>query len=107
MKNSNTEGLSASSMRAVNWVQLKTGMNSSAASTPCLRIKRNWRRRTRGLPTCAATFLTKRWTSLLKFLIRSEELRDFRLSRIRVLKDANRALMEYLSDVGEDPQIRQ
>jgi hypothetical protein len=34
-------------------------------------------------------------------------LRDFRLSRIRVLKDANRALMEYLSDVGEDPQIRQ
>jgi len=29
MKDSNTEGLSASSMRAVNWVQLKTGMNSS------------------------------------------------------------------------------
>ena len=27
--------------------------------------------------------------------------------RIRVLKDANRTLMEYLSDVGEDPQIRQ
>jgi len=26
-----------------------------------------------------ATFLTKRWTSLLKFLIRSEALRDFRL----------------------------
>lgn len=29
------------------------------------------------------------------------------VDRIRVLKDANRALMEYLSDVGEDPQIRQ
>jgi hypothetical protein len=28
-------------------------------------------------------------------------------NRIRVLKDANRALMEYLNDVGEDPQIRQ
>ena len=27
--------------------------------------------------------------------------------RIRVLKDANRSLMEYLNDVGEDPQIRQ
>ena len=27
--------------------------------------------------------------------------------RIRVLKDANRTLMEYLNDVGEDPQIRQ
>ena len=27
--------------------------------------------------------------------------------RISVLKDANRTLMEYLSDVGEDPQIRQ
>jgi hypothetical protein len=29
------------------------------------------------------------------------------VDRIRVLQDANRALMEYLSDVGEDPQIRQ
>ena len=29
------------------------------------------------------------------------------VDRIRVLKDANRTLMEYLSDVGEDPQIRQ
>ncbi len=28
-------------------------------------------------------------------------------ARIRVLKDANRTLMEYLNDVGEDPQIRQ
>ena len=27
--------------------------------------------------------------------------------RVRVLKDANRTLMEYLNDVGEDPQIRQ
>jgi hypothetical protein len=27
--------------------------------------------------------------------------------RIRVLKDANQTLMEYLNDVGEDPQIRQ
>lgn len=27
--------------------------------------------------------------------------------RIRVLKDANRTLMEYLNDVGQDPQIRQ
>jgi len=27
--------------------------------------------------------------------------------RIRVLKDANRTLMENLSDVGENPQIRQ
>ena len=27
--------------------------------------------------------------------------------RICVLKDANRTLMEYLKDVGEDPQIRQ
>jgi len=29
------------------------------------------------------------------------------VDRIRVLKDAKRTLMEYLSDVGEDPQIRQ
>ena len=29
------------------------------------------------------------------------------VDHIRVLKDANRTLMEYLSDVGEDPQIRQ
>jgi hypothetical protein len=29
------------------------------------------------------------------------------VDRIRVLKDATRTLMEYLSDVGEDPQIRQ
>jgi hypothetical protein len=29
------------------------------------------------------------------------------VDRTRVLKDANRTLMEYLSDVGEDPQIRQ
>ena len=29
------------------------------------------------------------------------------VDRIRVLKDANRTLMEYLSDVGEYPQIRQ
>jgi hypothetical protein len=28
-------------------------------------------------------------------------------NRIRVLKDANQTLMEYLNDVGEDPQIRQ
>jgi hypothetical protein len=27
--------------------------------------------------------------------------------RIRVLKDVNRTLMEYLNDVGQDPQIRQ
>jgi hypothetical protein len=27
--------------------------------------------------------------------------------RIRVLKDANRTLMEYFNDVGKDPQIRQ
>jgi hypothetical protein len=27
--------------------------------------------------------------------------------RIRILKDANQRLMEYLNDVGEDPQIRQ
>jgi hypothetical protein len=27
--------------------------------------------------------------------------------RIRALKDINQALMEYLSDVGEDPQLRQ
>jgi hypothetical protein len=29
------------------------------------------------------------------------------VDRIRALKDANRTLMEYLNDVGEDPQIRQ
>lgn len=27
--------------------------------------------------------------------------------RIRILKDANQRLMEYLNDVGEDPKIRQ
>ena len=29
------------------------------------------------------------------------------VDRIRVLKDVNQTLMEYLNDVGEDPQIRQ
>ena len=29
------------------------------------------------------------------------------VERIRALKDINRALMEYLNDVGQDPGIRQ
>jgi hypothetical protein len=93
---------------AVNRVRSKNVMNSSVASTPCLRIKRSWRRRTHVLPTCAATFLTKRWTSLHKLMDQVGGLAGLQIAnRIRVLRAVNKSLIEYGNDVGQDSQIRQ
>jgi hypothetical protein len=105
MKNRNPEGLPASSMRAVNSVQLTTGMNSSAASTPCPQIKELAQENARLADLCRYFSDKKISPQVLDQVGRLARLPI--VDRIRVLKDANRTLMEYLSNVGEDPQIRQ
>lgn len=108
MKNTYTEGLSASSMWAVNWVQLKTGMNSSAWLDALPPDQKELAQENARLADLCRYFSDKKMDSPPQVLDQVGRLARLPIvDRIRVLKDANRTLMGYLSDVGEDPQIRQ
>lgn len=75
---------------------------------PCLREKTNWPNCARVLADICRYFAEKKMDIPPLVLDMVERMSRCSVrDRIRILKDANQRLMEYLNDVGEDPKIRQ
>src|ERR1700747_531403 len=106
MNASNTEGLSSSSTRAVSPIEDRNEFERRLDALPPDQ-KELAQENARFADLCRY-FSDKKMDIPPQVLDQVGRLARLPIvDRIRVLKDANRTLMEYLSDVGEDPQIRQ